>query len=123
MHALRRGVDPDTLIHHHGYVFLVAQDGPDGLRNIRRRQHRKRHLVQQRLEQVVVAPVDQGHIDGQMRQSFRRVNPAKSAADNDDARPDAAACRGRDCAPAAMLAFSCVSSSVSDAGSRVVAGF
>ena len=43
-----------------------------------------RHLVEQRLEQVVVRPVDQGHLDRGAPQEARREEPAEAAADDDD---------------------------------------
>jgi hypothetical protein len=38
---------------------VVAQDRPDRLRDVRRRQHRQRHLIEQRLKRVIVLAVDQ----------------------------------------------------------------
>jgi hypothetical protein len=51
------------------------------------RQGRGRHLAQKRLEQMVVAPVDHGHIGGELAEPLRRGQAAKPCADDDDARP------------------------------------
>ncbi len=41
-------------------------------------------LVQQRLEEVVVVPVDQGDVDGRHRQRLGGEEAAEAAADDDD---------------------------------------
>ena len=64
-HLPRLGVDGNHLVHQHLGVFLMAQDGADGLRNIGRGKHRQRHLVEQRLEGVVILAVDDRDVDGQ----------------------------------------------------------
>jgi hypothetical protein len=46
---------------------------------------RRRHLVEQRLKYMVVAPVDQDDLGVRMPQRARRGNPGKSTADDDDA--------------------------------------
>ncbi len=56
-------VDADHLVEQHRGVPLIAQNRPDRLRNIGRRQCRCRYLVEQRLEQMVIAAVDHRHID------------------------------------------------------------
>ena len=59
-----RDVDADHLIHEHLSVALMAQNGADGLGNIGGREHSQRHLIKQRLKEIVIAPVDQRHING-----------------------------------------------------------
>ena len=49
------------------------------------RQHARRHLVQQRLEQVVVAAVDQRDVDGQVAEEPGGGQPAEATSDDDDA--------------------------------------
>ena len=56
---------------------LAAQDAPDRRGDLGGRQPGGRHLVEQRLEQVVVRAVDQRHVDGRPREAARRGEPAK----------------------------------------------
>ena len=51
------------------------------------RQRRRRHLIEQRLKDVVVMAIDHGHVHVGGRERAGGVQPAKSAADDDDARP------------------------------------
>ena len=53
-----------------------AAECPDRLRNVRRRKHRQRHLVKQRLKQVIVAPVEHRHVHRQVRQPLAACRPA-----------------------------------------------
>jgi hypothetical protein len=55
----------------------------DGRRHRRRRQPGGGHLVQQRLEQVVVGAVDQRHLDIGTRQRTHRFQATEAAADDD----------------------------------------
>ena len=61
----------------------MAQDGADGLGDVGGREHGQRHLIKQRLKEVVIAPVDQRHIDGQVRETFGRVETGEASADDD----------------------------------------
>ncbi len=47
----------------------------------------KRYLVEQRLKDVMVAAVDDGDVDRKTAQRKRRMNAAKSRADDHNARP------------------------------------
>ena len=49
------------------------------------RQNRRRHLIEQRLEDVMIAPVDQNDVGIASLQRARRGDPGKSAADDHDA--------------------------------------
>ena len=51
------------------------------------REHRRRHLVEQRLKDMVVAAIDQNHIGLGVRESARRRDPAEARADDHDALP------------------------------------
>ncbi len=88
-HVPRVDVDADYLIHQHLGIALMAQDGADGLGNVGGRQHRQRHLIEQGLEEVMIAAVDQGYIDGQVRQPGGGVQAGKASADDDHAGPAA----------------------------------
>ena len=81
-HLPRGDVDADDLIHQHFGVALVAQDGADGLGDVGRRKHRERHLVEQRLKQMMIAPVDHGDIDRQVRQARGRVEAGEASTDD-----------------------------------------
>ena len=80
-------VEGHHFVHQHFGISLAAHNAADWLGNVCRRQHGKRDLVKERLKRVVVAAVDYGNVDGQMRQSFGGVNAGKARADNDDAGP------------------------------------
>ena len=62
------GVDVLDLFHQHGRVLLAPQDAADRHGDLRRRQAGGRHLVEQRLEQMVVAAVDDRHVDRRLAQ-------------------------------------------------------
>jgi hypothetical protein len=65
-------------------AHLAPQDVADGRRHGRGRKAGGGHLVQQRLEQVVVGAVDQRDLDRCPRQHAHRFQPAEPAADDDD---------------------------------------
>ena len=50
-----------------------------------RREHRRRHLIEQRLKDVVVAAVDQDDIDIRVPQRACRGDSGKAGADDDNA--------------------------------------
>ncbi len=79
------GIDADHLGEQHPHVRLAGEDRPDRTGDVRRVQSRRRHLVQQRLEQVMVAPVDHGQVDIRSGQPFRCGEPAESTADDQHA--------------------------------------
>jgi hypothetical protein len=85
-HLLVRHIHRLRVRQQHLGIFLLAQDLPDRRRDIRRSQRRRRHLVQQRLKQVVVAPVK--HRDPHRRavQLARGVDAAETGAENHDSR-------------------------------------
>ena len=88
-HGARGDVDARHLGEQHGDVALAVQRRADRIRDVRRRQPRHRHLVQQRLEQVVVQAIDHRHLDGAavVRRTERlgRRQPAEPGADDDHA--------------------------------------
>ncbi len=59
-------------------IPLPPEDAPDGRRNLRRREARRGHLVEQGLEQVVVAAIDDGEAHGRPAQSLGGVEPRES---------------------------------------------
>ena len=58
MHDPAVQVEPGDLGQLDADVLVLAQHVADGRRDLARREHARRHLVQERLEQVVVAPVE-----------------------------------------------------------------
>ena len=72
---------------------------------VARRQRARRHLVEQRLEQVVVRAVDQRHVDVGAPQPLRGGKPAEAAADDHDPRSPASPALSRHLpAPAGLRA-------------------
>ena len=51
-------VDSCDFSHDHGCIFLFAQNSADRNSNMTWRQHRGRNLIQQRLKQMVIIPVN-----------------------------------------------------------------
>jgi hypothetical protein len=56
----------------HMGIRLPCENAADRRGDVGGRQDRGRHLVQKRLEQVVVAPVDDGHIGRDLAELLRR---------------------------------------------------
>src|SRR5204863_3735539 len=82
-----RGVDAGDLGLQHREVaalHLPAQRVADRRADGRRAEARSRHLVQQRLEQVVVGAVDQRDLDVGPGQRAHGLQAAETAADDDD---------------------------------------
>ena len=65
-------------------VGLPAQYAADRRGDVGRRQARGRHLIEQRLEQMVVVPIDHHDVDRRLGERLRGREPAKSCADDDD---------------------------------------
>ena len=73
-------IDPLDLGHAHRDVALPGQHRADRRGDVRRVQPRRRHLVQQRLEQVVVLAIDQRDADpAPVAEGLRRVQAAEAA--------------------------------------------
>jgi hypothetical protein len=65
--------------------LLICLELTDRRGDVRRREDRRRHLIEQRLKYVVVAAVDQEDLGIGMPQRMRRRDPGEAAADDDDA--------------------------------------
>jgi hypothetical protein len=78
-------VDAQDLAQQDALVGRAAQDGADRLRDLRRREARGRDLVKQRLEQVIVAPIDDSDVGDGAGQSMRGTQSTEASADDDDA--------------------------------------
>jgi hypothetical protein len=64
-------------------MLLFPQDRADRLRDIRRGQSRRRHLVKQRLEQMMVLAVDQGDARLPALEALAKGQPAKAGSQHD----------------------------------------
>ena len=80
-------VDLGDLAQHHAHVLRALEHGAQRGRDLAGRQRAGRHLVDERLEEVEVAAVDQRHVDVFVAQLVDRLQPAEAAADHDDAAP------------------------------------
>ena len=78
-------IDVRDLAEQHLGVRLVADDAANRRRDVGRGQARGRHLVEERLEEVVVAAVDHGDPGGAPAKRLGRAQAAKARPDNDDA--------------------------------------
>jgi hypothetical protein len=84
--ALVAEVDSGGIGQEDGRVALPAQDVAQGRRDVRRGEAGGGHLVQERLEDVMVVAVDERDLDGRMAQRARRGEAGEAPADDDDAR-------------------------------------
>ncbi|MCW0450731.1 hypothetical protein NB706_003565 [Xanthomonas sacchari] len=85
-HLPRLLVDVDDFPKAHFDVVLVAQDLPQRRGDVRGRQAGGGDLVQQRLEQVMVAAVDQGDVQRRPGQSAGGPQAGEATADHDQVR-------------------------------------
>src|SRR5579871_1403156 len=83
-HLARYTIHAHGLVHQHFGILLAPQHRPNRLCDIRGRQHRQGHLVEQRLKRVIVLPVNHRHIHRHTRQSLRSHQAAKSRPHNHD---------------------------------------
>ena len=76
-------LNPQRRALQHADVFEMRKDAANGRGDVRRTQTRRRHLIQQRLKQMMVLPVHQRdvHIPF-VAQDFGGVQPGKPSADN-----------------------------------------
>jgi hypothetical protein len=85
-HRAVREVDGGDFAEDHRDVG-TAHDAADRRGDVARVEHRRRHLVEERLEDVVVTPIDQRDVDRRLSQPARRLEPAEPPAQHDDMRP------------------------------------
>lgn len=78
-------IDARDLAEQHLGVRLVADDAADRRGDVGRGQARGRHLVEEWLEEVVVATVDHGDPGGAPAKRIGRAQAAKARPDDDDA--------------------------------------
>ena len=82
----RHTVDSDHFVEQHARVRLVPQQASNGNGDIRRRKRRGGDLIQQRLEQMEVAPVDHGDRGACRTELLGNSKPAETCPDDEDAR-------------------------------------
>ena len=82
-HAAAFDVDIGRFGQEHANIGLPLENRPQRYGNVRRRESSRRHLVEQRLEQMKVAAIEQSHIDGHSLQPTRAIQSAKPAANDD----------------------------------------
>src|SRR5580704_5343050 len=86
LHDLAPRVDRRRLAKNYAGIALPPQYPSYRRRNIARSQRGGRHLVEQRLKQVVVAPIDHRQPDGCALERPRRRHPTEAATNDDDVR-------------------------------------
>ena len=84
--ALLLDLDALDRTHEDGGVALAPEELAYRRRDVRGRQRRRRDLVEQRLEQVMIALVDEGDADAGDVQPPRRGQPREPRPENDDVR-------------------------------------
>src|SRR4029079_12167418 len=86
--GLGRRVDGGDFAPLRDEALVLRGDAPQGIRDVAGGEHRRRHLVEQRLELVVVVLVDQGDVDAiVLRQRPGTGDAGESAADDNDPGP------------------------------------
>ena len=83
--ALQVEIEADHLGEHHLAVRVAREDPTERRRDVRRRQTAGCHLVEERLKEMEVAPIDKHDVDRRALERFDRVQPGEPAPDNDDA--------------------------------------
>jgi hypothetical protein len=77
-------VEPAHLAHHDADVALALESGAQGRGDLVRREGPRRDLVEQRLEEVKVAAIDQRHLDRRPAKAANDLQAGKAAAHDDD---------------------------------------
>src|SRR2546425_1704292 len=80
------GVHPGDVSQEHRDVPLLAENSSDRRRDLSRREHRGRDLVEQRLEQVVVRPIEEDDLGVRPAERFRGRQATEASAHDHDAR-------------------------------------
>jgi hypothetical protein len=87
-HLPRVDVDADRLAEQHGRVLALAEDRPQRLGDLARAQRASRDLVEQRLEEVEVAAIDERQRDLRLAaEDPGRVQAGEPAANDEHAMP------------------------------------
>jgi hypothetical protein len=94
-HAAARGIHADYFRHQHRGIVEAAQEHAARGGDLGRRQRRRRHLIQQWLEQVMIGAIHQRDVGIRVLQCLHGGHAAKSRADDHDSLP--ARCTHRRC--------------------------
>ena len=86
LHLARREIDRGDGRLVNGRVLLLREQVAQRMAHGRRLQQPGGELVEQRLEGVVVVPVDEHHLGVGVLQLLRRADPGKAAAENEHPR-------------------------------------
>jgi hypothetical protein len=78
LHPLLAEVDALHLIHHHFKPRHTGKDRADRLRNIRRRKPSHRHLIKERLKQMMIGAIHERYTGAGMRELLAKRQPAKA---------------------------------------------
>jgi hypothetical protein len=92
-----RGVDPPNVGEQHLDVFLPPQDPADRRRDIAGRQGGHRDLVEQRLKDVMVAAIEDRHVDRLPPERPGSIEPSEASPDDDDTGHGPTISRNGDC--------------------------
>ena len=79
-------VDPRRCSEEHRRVLLFREDRANRLGDLRRGEPGRCHLIEERLEEVMVRAVDHGDCHRRARERLRRGEPPEAPADDDDMR-------------------------------------
>ena len=82
----RHRIDRAYISQQHTDIFLMTQHPANRRRDVAWRQRCRRHLIQQRLEEMVVVAIDQRDANRRVPERARGVEAAEPAADDDDVR-------------------------------------
>ncbi len=80
------GKDSNRFLENDRRVLLSAQDRADGARDVGRIERRRSDLVEERLEEMVVAAVEKRHAHGGAPELSRGVQAGEPAAEDHDMR-------------------------------------
>jgi hypothetical protein len=80
-------VHVDHVAEQHARIGVAAEDVPDRWGDVALGHDAGRHLVEQRLEEVMVGAVDHGYVDRSVPQGLRGGQAAEARADYDDPVP------------------------------------
>ena len=88
VHADEPGVEVDGchFAHLEGEIVLMAKDAANGVRDLGGDQAGDSHLVEKRLEEVVILPVDHGDPNGSLGEFPGSFHSSEAGADNQDMR-------------------------------------
>src|SRR6266496_3811713 len=81
-HAALLLVHTGDFAHDHSRVFLLPQDSADWRTHLRRREHRRRHLIEKWLKNMMVCPINKNDLGRRFSKSFGRSQTTKTATDD-----------------------------------------